>query len=213
MGGELFKGGFQELFKLEWNSLQETRLGIVSQETKHKTAKHQKNYQLFLRNNQLFIPAKQQQLNLNEFKGRKRYTNSLYWFTLKPRATSSPHNPLGNPLSNQLQITHKTTKQVTLIPSRNTLPLAQHTLRMLILTTSRAHNPSWLYNTRIYKVFRTNYTCYRMNWNQYRCNPIPLSLEKTKAEKWNIKSWKQTLKNSNLFFSFLVCYKTLTNYL
>ena len=129
----------------------------VRQETKHKTTKHQKN-------NRLFIPAKQQQqLNLNEFKGRKRYTNSLYWFTLKPRATSSPQNPLGNPLSNQLQITHKTTKEVTLIPSRNTLPLAQHTPRMLILTTSRAHKPSWLYNTRIYKVFRTNYTCYRMN--------------------------------------------------
>jgi len=46
-------------------------------------------------------------LNLKEFERRKRYTNSLYWFTLKPRATSSPQNPLGNPLSNQLQITHK----------------------------------------------------------------------------------------------------------
>ena len=135
----------------------------VSQEIKHKTTKHQKNNQLFLRNNRLFIPAKQQQLNLNEFKGRKRHTNNLYWFTLKPRATSSPQNSLGNPLSNQLQITHKATKEMTLIPSRNTLPLAQHIPRMLILTTSRAHNPSWLYNTRIYKVFRTNYTCYRMN--------------------------------------------------
>jgi len=40
-------------------------------------------------------------MNLNEFKGRKRYTNSLYWFTLKPRATSSPQKQLGNPLSNQ----------------------------------------------------------------------------------------------------------------
>jgi len=109
----------------------------VSQETKHKTAKHQKN-------NRFFIPANQKQLNLNEFKGKKRYTNSLYWFTLKPRATSSPQNPLGNPLSNQLQITHKTTKEVTLNPSRNTLPLAQHTPRMLILTTSRAHDTPWL---------------------------------------------------------------------
>ena len=27
-GGELFKGGFRKKFKLEWNSLQETRLGI-----------------------------------------------------------------------------------------------------------------------------------------------------------------------------------------
>jgi len=27
-GGELFKGGFHKLFTLEWNYLQETRLGI-----------------------------------------------------------------------------------------------------------------------------------------------------------------------------------------
>ena len=116
----------------------------VSQETKHKTTKHHKNNRLFLRNNRLFIPANKKQLNLNEFKERKRYTNSLYWFTLKPRATSSPQNPLGNPLSNQLQITHKTTKDVNLNPSRNTLPLAQHRPRMLILITSRAHNTPWL---------------------------------------------------------------------
>jgi len=116
---------------------------LDNQETNHNLAKHQKNNRLFLRNNRLFIPANQQQLNLNEFKGRKRYTNSLYWFTLKLRATSSPQNPLGNPLSNQIQITHKTTKEVTLITSRNTLALAQHT-PMLILTTSRAHNTPWL---------------------------------------------------------------------
>ena len=117
---------------------------LVSQETKHKTIKHQKNNRLFLRNKWLFIPTNQQLLNLNEFKGRKRYTNILYWFTLKPRSTSSPQNPLGNPLSNQLQITHKITKEVTLNPSRNILPLAHHTPRMLILTTSRAHNTPWL---------------------------------------------------------------------
>jgi len=73
----------------------------------------------------------------------ERDTQIVYWFTLKPRATSSPQNPLGNPLHNQIQITHKTTKEVTLNPSRNTLSLAQHTPRMLILTTSRAHNTLW----------------------------------------------------------------------
>ena len=155
---ELFKGGFWKLFKLEWNSLQETRLEI--QLAKKQSTKPQSTKKTIDCYNRLFIPAKQQQMKLNEFKRRKRYTNSLYRFTLKPRATSSPHNPLGNPLSNQLQITHKTTKEVTLIPSRNTLPLTQYTPRMLILTTSRAHNPSWFYNTKIYKVFKMNYTCY-----------------------------------------------------
>jgi len=102
---EFFKGGFRKKFRLEWNSLQETRLRI--QLAKKQSTKQQstRNYNwLFLRNNRLFILAKQQQLNLNEFKGRKRYTNNLYRFTLKPRATSNPQNPLGNPLSNQLQI-------------------------------------------------------------------------------------------------------------
>jgi len=33
--------------------------------------------------------------NLNEFRVRDKYTNSLYWFTLKPRATSSPQNTTG----------------------------------------------------------------------------------------------------------------------
>ena len=115
----------------------------VSQETKLKTAKHQKNNWLFLRNNRLFIPTKQRQLNLKEFKGRKRYTNNLYWFTLKPRATSSPQNPLGNPLSNQLQITHKNHQRSDLDPlKKHTSFGSAHPPRMLILTTSRAHNPS-----------------------------------------------------------------------
>jgi len=180
-----------------WNQIRNS----VSQKTKLKTAKHQKNNRLFLQNNRLFIPAKQQQLNLKEFKGRKRYTNNLYWFTLKPRATSNPQNPL----SNQLQITHKHHQRSDLDPlKKHTSFGSTHPSRMLILTTSKAHNPSWLYNTKMYTIFRTNYTCYRMNWNQYKCNHIPLSLEKTKAQRWKLKYWKQSLKNSNMFFSFLV---------
>ena len=132
-------------------------------------------------------------MNLNEFKGRERYTNSLYWFALKPRATSSPQNALGNPLSNQIQITHQTTKEVILNPSRNTLPLAQHTPRMLILTPSRAHNTHWLTTPENTKYSKRITLVYRMNWNQYRCNPLPLSLEKTKDEKWMFKTWKKFL--------------------
>jgi len=101
----------------------------VSQETKLKTAKHQKN-------NRLFIPAKQQQLNLNELKGRKRYTSSLYWFTLKPRATSNPQNPL----SNQLQITHKHHQRSDLDSLKKHTSFGS-TQTPRILTTSRAHNP------------------------------------------------------------------------
>ena len=41
----------------------------------------------------------------------KGYTNSLYWFTLKPRATSSSQKPLGNPLSNQYRLHTKPPKK------------------------------------------------------------------------------------------------------
>jgi len=75
---------------------------------------------------------------------------------------------------------------------------------MLILTTSRAHNPSWLYNTIMYKVFRTNYTCYRMKWNQYICNHISLSLDKTKAQRWKLKSLKSNLWKTQICFSILL---------
>ena len=46
----------------------------------------------------------------------------------------------------------QTTKEVTLNPLRNTLPLAQHTPRMLILTTSRAHNTPWLQHQKLQRI-------------------------------------------------------------
>jgi len=54
--------------------------------------------------------------------GKERITQTdLYWFTLTARATSSPHKPLGNPLSNQNHITN-TTHQ-----SSDLEPLKKHT--------------------------------------------------------------------------------------
>jgi len=62
----------------------------------------------------------------------------------KPRVTSNLlRNHWGIPLSNQTYITYNITKKMTLIPSRNTLLLANTpTLRMLILIPSRTHNTS-----------------------------------------------------------------------
>jgi len=41
--------------------------------------------------------------------GKERITQTdLYWFTLTPKATSSPQKPLGTPLCNQNQITNIT---------------------------------------------------------------------------------------------------------
>jgi len=75
------------------------------------------------------------------------YTSSLLTQELHPVS----QKPLGSPLGNQIQITY-THHQISDLD-----PLKTHTSfgsshtppRMLILTTSRVHNPSWLYNTRM----------------------------------------------------------------
>ena len=49
--------------------------------------------------------------------GKERIIETdLYWFTLTPRATSSPQKPLGNLLSNQNQITNTTHQSSELEP-------------------------------------------------------------------------------------------------
>ena len=84
----------------------------------------QKINRLFLRFNRLFLSA----VNKNNLKqiyvrsGKERITQTdLYWFTLTPRATTSPQKPLGNPLCNQNHITN-TTHQ-----SSDLEPLKKHT--------------------------------------------------------------------------------------
>ena len=89
---------------------------------------------------------------------------------------------------------------MTLNPSRNTLTLAIHTPRVLILTTSRAHNTPWQHNTRNTEGWEEIITLvYRTIWNQYKCNHIPL-LENPKlwCECSNLESTLSQLKNSNL---------------
>ena len=129
----------------------------VSQETKLKTVKQQKN-------NRLFIPVKITTTKFKEFKEERDaqtvYTGSLLNQELHPVS----QKPLGNPLGNQNHITYTHHQRSDIDPlKKHTSFGSAHTPRMLMLTTSRAHNPSWLYNTRMYTGFRTNYTCYRIN--------------------------------------------------
>jgi len=51
-----------------------------------------------------------------ELRVRDKDTSNLYWFTLTPRATSSPQKPLGIPLYNQNQITNTTHQNSDLEP-------------------------------------------------------------------------------------------------
>jgi len=59
------------------------------------------------------------------------HTNSLYWFTLTRRATSSSQKPLGNPLSNQTRL-QNTTHQ-----SSDLEPFKKHT------TFGKPHQEYW----------------------------------------------------------------------
>jgi len=47
-GGEWFKGGFRKIFKIEWNSLQETRLGIQLAKNKAQNSKAPKKQSVVL---------------------------------------------------------------------------------------------------------------------------------------------------------------------
>jgi len=84
----------------------------------------QKINRLFLRFNWLFLSAvnKNNLKQIYERSRKERITQTdLYWFTLTPKATSSPQKPLGIPLCNQNQITN-TTHQ-----SNDLDPLKKHT--------------------------------------------------------------------------------------
>jgi len=68
------------------------------------------------------------------------YTSSLLTQELHPVS----QKPLGNPLSNQIQITYTHHQRSDLDPlkTHTSFGSAHRPPRMLILTTSRAHNPS-----------------------------------------------------------------------
>jgi len=91
---------------------------------------YQKNNRLFCRNNQLFLSAinknNLKQIYVRSTKERITQTN-LYWFTFTPRDTSSPQKPLVIHYAIKTRLHTSHTKVVTLNPSRNTLPLANHT--------------------------------------------------------------------------------------
>jgi len=81
---------------------------------------------------------------IKEFKEERiaqtNYIGSLLTQELHPVS----HKPMGNPLGNQIQITYTHHQRSDLDPlkTHTSFGLAHTPPRMLILTTSRAHNPS-----------------------------------------------------------------------
>jgi len=107
--------------------------------------------------------------------GKERITQTdLYWFTLTPKATSSPQKPLGKTLCNQNQITHY---------------LWQITPRVLILNTSRTHNTLWQHQ-------------YRNTVIKEEGNKIHLGITKLKVQNYNSIIF-HALKNDPKLFQIL----------
>jgi len=81
---------------------------------------------------------------------RERYTTVYTGSLLNQELHPVPKKPLGNPLSNQTRLQHTIHQSSDLEPFKkhNTLTLAIHTPRVLILTTSKAHNTPLQHNTR-----------------------------------------------------------------
>ena len=90
----------------------------------------QKINRLFLRFNWLFLSAvnKNNLKQIYERSRKERITQTdLYWFTLTPKATSSPQKELVIHYAIKTRLYTSHAKVVTLNPSRNTPPLANHT--------------------------------------------------------------------------------------
>ena len=124
-----------------------------------------------------------------ELRVRDKHASNLYWFTLTPRATSSPQKPLGIPLCNQNQITNTTHQSSDLKPLKKHTTFGKTTPRMLILNPSRTHNTPWQHN-------------YKNTVIKEEGNRIHLGITKLKDQNYNPIIF-HTLKNDPKLFQIL----------
>ena len=121
------------------------------------------------------------------------HTNSLYWFTLTTRNTSSSQKPLGSPLSNQTDYKTPHTKVVTLNPSRNTLPLENHT-KSIDFEHLKNTQHSLAIQQQKYRRLRKGLHLIKVQRKRIQFNPIPLSLENPKLDV-NLENLRSNLSN------------------
>ena len=98
---------------------------------------------------------------------------------------------------------------MTLNPSRNTLSLAQYTPWMLILTTSRAHNTPWQQHQNLQNVHNELHLFTeqsKINTDVILFHSL-LRKPKVWCECSKLESNLSQLKNSNLFFLFVIKHK------
>ena len=118
------------------------------------------------------------------------HTNSLYWFTLTTRVTSSSQKPLGNSLSNQT-ILQNTTHQ-----SSDLEPLKKHT------TFRKPHQEYWSWTPQEHTKLLSNTTTeiqkiekgLHLTKVQFKKNTIAIIFHshlKIQSLMWILKTWDQ----------------------
>ena len=145
----------------------------------------------YQKNNRLFLSAVYKdnvKTKFKELRVRDKNASNLYWFTLTPRATSSPQKPLGIPLCNQNQITN-TTHQ-----SSDLEPLKKHT------TFGKAHQECWSNPSRTHNTPWQHK--YRNTVIKEEGNRIHLGITKLKDQNYNPILF-HTLKNDPKLFQIL----------
>jgi len=143
----------------------------------------------------------------------------VYTGSLKTQSyIQSSHKPLGNPLSNQPWITYNTTKVVTLIPSRHTLPLVQHNnTKNADLDPLKKTQHFSAKHTKFLSTDTKDYTCYKTNMKSIQDeNPISHSLINAISKQFSTFQKSQSLEKLKYVFLYIfkvvVCYQILTNY-
>jgi len=156
--------------------------------------------------------------NLNnlktKFKRDQRRRNAhkkFVLFTLTTRATSNSHKPLGNPLSNQNQITN-TTHQ-----SSDLKPLKKHT------TFGKPHQECWSWtpqeHTKLFAIQLQKYIRLRKGLHLIKVQQKIIQLQSYSTFTWKSKAWceywKLEIKFVKLNFSklLLTLQKHITNYI
>jgi len=93
---------------------------------------------------------------------RERYTNSLYWFTLK-ELHPVPRKPLGNPLSNQTRLQHTIHQSSDLEPFKKHTHFGNTHTKSIDFDHLKSTQHSLATQHQKYRRLRRDFTCLQNN--------------------------------------------------
>jgi len=125
-----------------------------------------------------------------------------YWFTLKPRATSSPQKTTSNPLSNQTRLQHTNHQSSDLEPFKKHTPFGKSHTKSIDHDHLKSTQHSLATQHQKYSRLRRDHTCLQNKLKSIQLQSYSTIFENPKLDV-NVQILKSTfsqLKNSNRFF-------------